>query len=536
MRHCLFAFALAALPLGAQAESFTATSRITAVTLYPEGAEVTRVVSLDLPAGAHQLRIADLPQGIDPGLIRLSAKTTSLGAFVLQQAGMAPGAEVPFPELEAAVSAAEAARDAAALELARLDAQIGAITARGDFLRRSEAEVTTQAPADLAAMAQMIGAEVLAAEQAALDLRATRPPLERALDKASAKLDQARAAEEARRAAQADKALLSVDLEQPQAGKAEITLRHYVSEARWMPVYDAHLSRKPAPQLVLNRGALVSQSSGEDWQGVALTLSTAQPAAQAAPSDLWPDLRRAEKPEPPMVGGAAVADAVMEAMVEPVAVAAAPGRGMELQMMGDIAVYQAPGAVTVASGVEDLRVALSELTLTPEVEARAVPRRDSTAFVVAKAEALPELLLPGTVYLFRDGQLVGGQDVGTVAAGDKLELPFGPIEGLRLTRDMPRNSEGDAGVFSSDSARKEAAVLKIENLTGEAWPVHLVDQVPYSEQEDLEITYTATEAPDETDPEGQRGLLGWHFDLEAGASKEIGLEVDMRWPAGLELR
>ncbi|HRK41452.1 MAG TPA: DUF4139 domain-containing protein [Gemmobacter sp.] len=533
MRHCLFAFALAALPLGARAESFTATSRITAVTLYPQGAEVTRVVSLDLPAGSHQLRIGDLPQGIDPGLIRLNAETTSLGAFVLQQAGMAPGAEVPFPELEAAVSAAEAARDAAELELARLDAQIGAITARGDFLRRSEAEVTTQAPADLAAMAQMIGAEVLAAEQAALELRAGRPALERALDKASAKLDQARAAEEARRAAQADKALLSVDLEQRQAGKAEITLRHYVSEARWQPVYDAHLSRKPAPKLVLNRGALVSQSSGEDWQGVALTLSTAQPAAQAAPSELWPDLRRAEKPEPPMVG-ASVADAVAEVMMEPVA--AAPARGMEMQMMGDIAVYQAPGAVTVASGVEDLRVALSELSLTPEVEARAVPRRDSTAFVVAKAEALPELLLPGMVYLFRDGQLVGGQDIGTVAAGDKLELPFGPIEGLSLTRDMPRNSEGDAGVFSSDTARKEAAVLKIENLTNEAWPVHLLDQVPYSEQDDLKITYTATETPDEIDPEGQRGLLGWHFELEPGAVQDIGLEVEMRWPAGLELR
>ena len=109
-------------------------------------------------------------------------------------------------------------------------------------------------------------------------------------------------------------------------------------------------------------------------------------------------------------------------------------------------------------------------------------------------------------------------------------------DGLRLTRDMPRNSEGDAGVFSSDTARKEAAVLKIENLTNEAWPVHLLDQVPYSEQDDLKITYTATEAPDETDPEGQRGLLGWHFDLEPGATREIGLEVDMRWPAGLELR
>ena len=79
-------------------------------------------------------------------------------------------------------------------------------------------------------------------------------------------------------------------------------------------------------------------------------------------------------------------------------------------------------------------------------------------------------------------------------------------------------------------------MLVVENLGDEVWPVRMLDQVPYSEQDDLEISFTATQMPDETDPEGQRGLLGWRFDLEPGATTEIGLEVDMRWPAGLELR
>ena len=524
---------LVALPLPALAETVTVGSQITAVTLYPSQAEVTRVVRLDLPAGVHDLRIVDLPQGIDPGLIRLSAPGLGIGAFVLQDAGVVPGADLPLPEMEAALAAARAARDAAALDLARLDAQIGAAQARGDFLRRSEAEVTTQAPADLAAMAQMIGAEVLAAEEAALALRATRPPLELALEKAEARLASVQAAEAARRDAQADKVLLSVAVEQATAGPTEITLRHFVENAHWQPVYDINLTRKPAPALTINRGVLVSQTSGEDWRDVALTLSTAQPGAQATPSDLWPDLRRAEKPAPEMerayeaeAGGPVVVEAEM-----PMLAAAAP-----MAKIGDIAVYQAPGLVTVASGVEDLRVALSDLALQPEIEARAVPRRDQTAFLVAKAVNGDEMLLPGMAYLFRDGQLVGGQNLDTIPPQGKLDLAFGAIEGLRLTRDMPRNSQGDAGVFSSDTMRKEAAVLKVENLTDESWPVHLVDQVPYSEQEDLTITYRATQGPDETDPEGQRGLLGWRFDLAPGAVQEIGLEVEMRWPAGLELR
>ena len=68
------------------------------------------------------------------------------------------------------------------------------------------------------------------------------------------------------------------------------------------------------------------------------------------------------------------------------------------------------------------------------------------------------------------------------------------------------------------------------------WPVHLLDQVPYSEQTELEITFSADPQPAETDPEGERGLLGWRFDLAPGAKQEIRLETQLRWPEGLELR
>jgi Domain of unknown function (DUF4139) len=79
-------------------------------------------------------------------------------------------------------------------------------------------------------------------------------------------------------------------------------------------------------------------------------------------------------------------------------------------------------------------------------------------------------------------------------------------------------------------------VLKVENLTDETWPVRLLDQVPYSEQEDLEITYSATPAPTETDVDGQRGILAWEFDLPAGATKEITLDHVISWPEGKVLQ
>jgi hypothetical protein len=53
---CLFA-------LSAFAQTQTAESKITSVTVYGNGAMVTRQVSLDLPAGVSEVIIPDIPKG-----------------------------------------------------------------------------------------------------------------------------------------------------------------------------------------------------------------------------------------------------------------------------------------------------------------------------------------------------------------------------------------------------------------------------------------------------------------------------------------
>ena len=209
----------------------------------------------------------------------------------------------------------------------------------------------------------------------------------------------------------------------------------------------------------------------------------------------------------------------------------------EAGVLGDFVVYRYPVPVDVAAGVEDLRLALDELTLTPEVEARAVPRADRTAFVMARfTNTTGEILLPGNAYLTRDGVLVGGAWLDRVAPGEETEMGFGPIETMILTRDMPRRAEGETGILSTTSERQEVAVLRVENLGEEAWPVRLMDVVPYSEQEDLEAHYEADPAPSETNVDGQRGILAWDFEIAPGETREVRLQTRLRWPEGMVLQ
>ena len=108
---------------------------------------------------------------------------------------------------------------------------------------------------------------------------------------------------------------------------------------------------------------------------------------------------------------------------------------------------------------------------------------------------------------------------------------FGAIDGLRLKRLVPEANEGDRGLISKSNERREVAQISVENLTGRDWPVRLIDQVPYSEQEDLKIDWTATPAPTATDWTDKRGLLAWEFDLGAGKTQAVKLETTIRWPA-----
>src|SRR6201988_595953 len=64
--------ALAALP--ARAAEFAASSAVDAVTVYPDGASVTRLITLDLPSGDNTLVAKDFPLTLDPSSLRVEGE------------------------------------------------------------------------------------------------------------------------------------------------------------------------------------------------------------------------------------------------------------------------------------------------------------------------------------------------------------------------------------------------------------------------------------------------------------------------------
>lgn len=527
---CLLSFPL-------QAEIIQASSRISQVTLYPWGASILREITVDLTPGTHDLIIADLPSETDAQTLQIKAgEGVKIGAVTLAHDRLPAISEQKSPEIIAAeteVRRLEAALRATDSNIAAIRLKSQAAQEQITFLRGlGQTDKPSLTIDDLRALSRMVGEESLAAlqsanlaEQDALTAEVMRQDDAKALQAAQDSLA-------ALTLGDIDHAALSMAVEST-GGPAVINVTSYTEGANWMPAYDLRLTTGDAPKLALDRAVLISQSTGEDWSGVNLILSTARPAEQSNPSSLWPDLRRIAPPMDEMAkaeGGALV-------MAEEPAPVLAAAPGMDMEMMGATVTYTYPSPVDIRNGVEALRLALDTIDLTPEVVATAVPRVDETAFLMADfTNSTAEPLLPGQAMLYLDGAMVGFSDIPLLAAGAEAKIGFGPIDGLRLTRIVPARNEGDSGLINVSNDITETAVIGVENLTTRDWNLRLIDQIPYSEQEDLEISYTATPTETAKDMDGQRGLLQWDFDLKAGEKTEITLETALSWPEGQVLQ
>lgn len=540
MRSMSMPFSLAALLAStmltgpALADTFSVAAPVRAVTLFPQGATVTRGVQIDGPAGVHEVVVTDLPPGIDAASLRVSATGAKVGTVSLQHDRAVPGGDAD----SAAVKAAEAEVRRLEAVIRDRDARVAAIRARAQaaedsiaFLR-GLAQSDSAASGDVGALADTVAARLLTAREQMIAAEAQAQTAEVGRDDEVKALDRARAALDALRSPENPPTALVMTVETDGTGPARVEISSFTNDASWAPAYDLRLNRADRT-VTLDRGLMVAQSTGEDWTGAALTLSTARPSGQSAATTVRPWFPRAEDPAVYETADMVAAPAPM-ATARMQADAAYAGVGnAQMDRIGATVVYRYPSPVTIRSDADAVRLGMDSAAIPVEVMAEAAPLYDDTAYLRAEGvNTLPDLILPGRATLFADGAMVGETALPLTPPGDRLRLGFGPIDGLRVERRVPEQSEGTRGIIRSSTTREETAILRVENLTAEAWPLRVVDRVPVSTQDDLTVDWSASPRPTESDPDGERGLLVWRLDADPGSVTEITLTTRMRWPEG----
>jgi uncharacterized protein (TIGR02231 family) len=164
--------------------------------------------------------------------------------------------------------------------------------------------------------------------------------------------------------------------------------------------------------------------------------------------------------------------------------------------------------------------------------AHAVPALAESAFLQASfkhAEDAP--LLPGRASIYRDGVFVGRSPVGLAAKDEIVRLGFGIDDKVQITRTTVRKVAGTAGLIGSSRTDEREFKTTVRNAHEFAIPVAIEDQLPVSENEDIQVEMLPVTTPPTTrDLRDRRGVMEWAFEAKPGETREIQLGWRVRWP------
>ena len=534
MRHAAIAatslviFAIAGAP--ARAADIEIASKIDVVTVYPDGATITRIIHSDIPAGASTLVARDLPLTLDPSSLRVEGEgAMTIGSIDTRAPRPTPPANLP--EIDKQI---EALRD----QRGALDGAIAAAEARRKFVLhfadatpaglgdKGEARPISEWRAAFAAVAE----EVAAADGAVRDAKIKQRDIDRDLARLEAD----------RRAKPSRKLELRIDLAAATAGPATFRVTYAVRGARWIPLYDARLDtggKNEQPALELIRRAEIAQATGEDWENVTLAVSTVRTGKGGNAPELKALLAHYPEPPRPMALGGIqrqemVSSTAARLKNDMAAPAPAPEQEATLEATGYQVVFLVPGRISLSAQQGARNFRLASTSIAPALTVRAVPALDETAFLEASfknAEEAP--LLPGRISLYRDGIFVGRSAMTLTPKDDIVRLGFGADDKVKIARTIVRKLEGTAGIIGSSKTDEREFKTSIRNGHDFAIKVAIEDQIPVSETEDIVVEMLpVTTAPSGRDLHDRRGVLQWAFDAAPGEARDIKLGWRVRWP------
>jgi len=332
-----------------------------------------------------------------------------------------------------------------------------------------------------------------------------------------------------------------VAVEPSAAGEFELEVCYVVRQASWKPLYDLRFSTT-SQSINISYLAEIKQSSGEDWMGVALTLSTAKPGLGSLPPKLTPwyiDVQRASysgqrgmsqtamsaaMPFPGMTPEEAMVDAEYEHLKAQIATA-------QVYKQGGVVTFGVNNGGNIPSDGTPHKTTIFIDDYPCRAEYIAMPRLVSMAYLQTTITnpLTGVTLLAGKANIFRDNTFVGATELDNIAPGQEFELSLGIDEGLKIERDLVER-QVDKKLIGNQRRTTYAYRLVITNLRDREAELILAEQLPVSRNEQIKVRLIRSNPQVQT---GDLGILEWSLTLLPQSSQELYYQFTVEHPPEL---
>ena len=530
------------------AEVPTTGAKIARVTVYADRAEVVRRFATTLPAGEHALVFDALPGETDLSSVRV----TGQGSFSLidiraETIQTLEVTDTQVRELSTKLKAEQVklqevtqAQTRNAQRRASLDKVLGRLTAVGKESANPDLD-----PAKWAGYLTYHVESLAKLDQETLGLKGRDDALRTEINRLERELIQLNGNRTKVRN------VARVKIEVTQAGPQEFELTYVVAGPSWSPHYDVRADTV-AKKLTVAYQAQVRQRTGEDWLGVSLRLSTAQPGVGGREPELAP--WALYKAEPVVPTGAAVLmdEGGLAAAAKPGA-ATATRRGLATQAAktadagfaspnapatpamevtsatvqagATAALFQVPRAYDIPSDPKSVKVALTEQTFFASFRHSCVPKLSPNVYLKAQAvNASDYPFLPGPTAVFLDGAYVAAASMDLVPAGQEFVTFLGVDQTVKVERRVLARREEVTGVFGKKTHRTVHDLLfKVTNGKQADIDLAVGDQLPLSNHDAIKVVLEEPRYEKDTEALklNEQKFLEWRLRLGAGDKLDL---------------
>ena len=543
----LFAVALTAIMASAAcADVQTTTGTISKVTVYRGQALVTRTVSVDLPPGTFELIVGSLPPEIVPeSIYAQTLDDTKVLSVRYRQKAVREDTREEVKQLDAQIEDVKYQIKCADRDYKHFGHYAKMFDELKDFTiaaAKSDLNRGLLTFEPIEKLARLI-------EDKAFEYHKRTTELEdkmAELGKEQELLDRKRKELEAGHSRTEREAVLFIS----RAGgkKVTIELSYLVNGANWQQQYNLRANPDKS-NVLIEYNAVVNQTSGEGWNGVALSLSTAEPTMVAAPPILEPMLVGLSSPtsvqqaEQVFLGAAQAREyqksrranvrkgIAANTELNELAISNqafffnAPQRELERfqQQIAEISrtegisvTYDLPGKLTLPSRSDQQLVGIASITAKADFTLIATPLL--TDYVYLQADLLNDsdtVLLPGQASMFRSGEFVGKGQLPQVTIGEKFTAGFGIDSQVQVVHELEDKKTRIQGGNRIDTYHYRIALSNYKNTSVE---LQLLDRLPYTDDASIKIELEKTEPELSKDSEylrtaRKKGILRWDLKL-----------------------
>ncbi len=540
--------------------------KINSVIVYRGQALVTRIIETDMPEGASEIIVSNLPgEIVSESLFAQSGDNAKVISVRYREKSIKKDTREEVKQLEAKIDDIQKK-----IYVIGRDRQhsgdcwvrynkLWELTLQGEQQDLNRALLQPEA---LSGLTEYLEKKSIFWHQENVKLEQQKTQLEKELELLNKQLEELKAG----RSKKERQAVIYIDSSEKIEG--QISLSYLVNGASWLPQYNLRaLSDKE--KMLVEYNAVIHQASGENWDGVQVSLSTAQPTTEAgAPvldsmkvglltgaiskepsgvpvdamnvqsrmiddsSDKWRDLTKdfeknqRQRRQAGIRGKAAQGELQLLAMHNQMIELKADKKSLRMirqqaetfsRNEGVSVTYDLSGKLTMPSRSDQQLVTITSFEADADFVFVATPLL--TDYVYLQADSVNNsdtLLLAGPSNMYRDGQFAGKGHLEMVPVGKKFTVGFGVESRIQIVREL-EDKEIDSWLGNWVENYKYR--IAINNYSDRKISLRLMDRMPYSEDEGLGISDFKTNSTLSGNREYLRsakakGILRWDLTLE----------------------